>query len=395
MALMAQIASTVRQTDSASDRRHLRRALTLAARGVATTSPNPHVGALVVQRGRVVGEGWHRRAGEAHAEPQALAAAGSRARGATLYVNLEPCAHHGRTPPCVEAILSAGVKRVVIAHRDPDPRTAGRGVESLRAAGVRVEVGVEAERALRLNSWFVVERWEKRPAVTLKWGASLDGKTASSRGESRWITGPQARRDALRLREEHDAILVGVGTVLADDPRLDRRLGSANAPNVRVILDRSLRTPPEAAMFSCPGPVWIFTERPAAGSARRGRRGRPALEARGATIIELVKVTPRAVVRALHARAVQSVLVEGGGTVADAFVRAGLCDRVVAYLAPCLIGGASASSGVAGTGIGRLAARFELEPPQVRRCGADVRLESLRAGFLADALARLAGAESR
>lgn len=361
----------------------MRRALRLAEKGRASTSPNPHVGAVVVRSGAVVGEGFHRRAGEPHAEPQALSAAGPAARGATLYVNLEPCAHQGRTPPCADAVIASGVRRVVIAHLDPDTRTAGAGLDRLAMAGIELELGVEAERALQLNAWFVVQRLEKRPFVTLKWAASLDGKTATRRRESRWISGEPARRQGLQLREEHDAILVGVETALADDPRLDRRLGAAHGPIVRVILDRHLRLSPESRLFEAPGPVWVFTE----ASAGRPQR---ALEARGAQVIQLRKVTPRAVLQRLGRHGVQSVLVEGGGTVAEAFVRAHRVDRVVAFVAPLLIGGREAPSCLAGLGAATLRGATALDVRSVRRVGVDWRVDALRQGFLADALSRLA-----
>jgi diaminohydroxyphosphoribosylaminopyrimidine deaminase/5-amino-6-(5-phosphoribosylamino)uracil reductase len=360
----------------------MRRALTLAAKGRGTTSPNPHVGAVIVRGGEVVGAGFHRRAGEAHAETQALAEAGAGSRGATLYVNLEPCAHQGRTPPCADAVVAAGLRRVVIGHLDPDPRTAGSGMARLTAAGIQVQVGVEAERALELNSWFVVQRLSSRPSVTLKWAASLDGKIATRRRQSRWITGERARRDALRLREEHDAILVGIETALADDPRLDRRLGVAAGPIVRVVLDRRLRLSPTARLFEVPGPVVIFTE---------GAPGAPteALRARGAEVIRLRSVTPKAVLERLARRGVQSVLVEGGGVVAEAFVRADLVDRLVGFVAPLLIGGQEAPTCLSGRGAAALVDATRLEIRSVRRLGADLRVDALRDGFLAEARSRL------
>lgn len=360
----------------------MRRALTLAARGRGTTSPNPHVGAVIVRGGEVVGEGFHRRAGEAHAETQALAVAGAGSRGATLYVNLEPCAHQGRTPPCADAVIAAGLRRVVIGHLDPDPRTSGSGMARLAAAGIRVEVGVEAERALELNSWFVVQRLWSRPSVTLKWAASLDGKIATRGRQSRWITSEQARRQGLRLREEHDAVLVGIETALADDPRLDRRLGVAAGPIVRVVLDRRLRLSPAARLFDVPGPLVVFTESAPDDPTEE-------LRARGAEVIRLRRVTPRAVVERLSRRGVQSVLVEGGGVVAEAFVRAELVDRVVGFVAPLLIGGREAPSCLAGLGAAALADATRLDIRSVRRIGADLRVDALRDGFLADARSRL------
>lgn len=362
----------------------LRRALRLAARGRYTTSPNPRVGAVLVRDGEVVGEGWHRRAGGAHAEAEALAAAGDAARGATLYLNLEPCSHQGRTPPCADALVAAGVARVVACHRDPDPRVAGRGFARLRAAGVEVEVGALAAEAAALNLPFLTTRALARPAVTLKWAMSLDGRIATAGGESQWISGPASRRFALALREEHDAILVGSGTALADDPRLDRRLGLAGAPNLRVVLDRRLRVSPAARLFTVPGEVLIYTE---AESAERTR----ALAAAGAHVVRLPSVEPAAVLADLRGRGVQSVLIEGGAEVHAAFVASGLWDRVEVAAAPLLVGGRSALGPIAGAGAATLAAAPRLERLAIRRRGADVILSGYREGALAELLARLPG----
>ena len=352
------------------------RALALARRGRFTAAPNPKVGAVVVGTGgAVVGEGWHRRAGEPHAEALALARAGAAARGATLYVTLEPCAHFGRTPPCADAVVAAGVARVIASHRDPDPRTAGAGFARLRAAGIAVEIGAGAEEALELNLPYLVWRISGRPSVTLKWAASLDGRIATAAGESRWITGEPARRAGLELREEHDAILVGSGTALADDPRLTRRLGRAGRPNLRVVLDRRLRLPASARLFDEPGPVLVYT-------AAADRERVDALAARGAEVVALPRVEPAAVLAELARRGVQSVLVEGGGTVAAAFVEAGLWDRVAAFVAPRLVGGAAAPAPLAGAGIGRLVEAELLERVRVRRRGPDIEITGMRAGCL-------------
>ncbi|HQR46715.1 MAG TPA: bifunctional diaminohydroxyphosphoribosylaminopyrimidine deaminase/5-amino-6-(5-phosphoribosylamino)uracil reductase RibD, partial [Thermoanaerobaculia bacterium] len=242
------------------------RVLELAARGRYSTSPNPRVGALLVDEGgTVVGEGFHDRAGSSHAEVEALRAAGARARGATLLVNLEPCASYGRTPPCTEALIAAGIRRVVCSLEDPDLRTAGRGVGRLREHGIEVDVGASAEAAARLNETFLLSERERRPFVHLKWAASLDGRIATPGGASKWITGEEARTDALRLREEHDAVLVGAGTVLADDPLLTRRLGLNRSivPHRRLVLDGALRVAPSARVFaSGPGEAWLVTAAP-------------------------------------------------------------------------------------------------------------------------------------
>jgi diaminohydroxyphosphoribosylaminopyrimidine deaminase / 5-amino-6-(5-phosphoribosylamino)uracil reductase len=336
--------------------------------------------------GEVVGRGWHRQVGGPHAEVFALREAGERARGATLYVTLEPCAHHGRTPPCADAVLAAGVARVVACHQDPDPRVAGEGFARLRAGGVEVEVGTLAKEAVRLNLSFLVAALLGRPAVTLKWAMSLDGRIATASGESQWISSPAGRRWALALREEHDAILVGIGTVLADDPRLDRRLGLASSPGLRVVLDRRLRTPPEARLWTVPGPVVIYTESP--GEARRR-----ALEERGARVEALPSVTPAAVLADLHRQGVKSVLVEGGGEVHASFAESGLYDRVQVDCAPRLVGGRTARGPLGGEGFPTLAAAPRLEGFRAEGRGGDLLLSGYREGCLGEILGRVLPAE--
>ncbi len=369
---------------------YLRRALKLAAGGRYRTSPNPMVGALVVQGGEVVGSGWHRQLGGPHAEVEALATAGARAREATLYVTLEPCHHHGRTPPCSEQVLAAGIRRVVACHRDPNPGVRGGGFERLRAAGVEVSCGHLVEQAVRLNWRFLVAAIEQRPAVTVKWAMSLDGRIASAAGESQWISSPGGRRWGLDQRECHDAILVGSETALADDPRLDRRRGRAAGPNVRVVLDRRLRVRPEARMLLVPkgseqdppGEVLIYTES-ADGEARR------ALERRGAMVERLPSVEPAAVLADLYRRGVHSLLVEGGATVAAAFVAAGLYDRVAVDCAPMLLGGERARGPLGGAGF-RLAAAPRLQGLTAGRRGGDLILSGFREGCLPDLYASVA-----
>lgn len=369
---------------SSEPERRLRQALSLAARGRFGVSPNPRVGALVVRDGEVVGSAWHRRAGEPHAEALALAAAGERARGATLYVTLEPCVHTGRTPPCVDAVLASGVARVVACHRDPDPRVAGAGFRRLREAGVEVREGLLVEAACRLNLAFLVSTLEGRPAVTLKWAMSLDGKIATRTRESQWISSPAGRRWGLELREEHDAVLVGSGTALADDPRLDRRLGKAPGPNLRVILDRRLRVRPDAGLFAVPGPVLLYTESPDADGAA-------ALRERGAEVVRLDRVEPASVAADLGARGVRSLLVEGGAGALGAFVTAGLFEEVAVGCAPRLIGGAAAPGPVGGDGVERLADAIDLEALQVGRRGGDIVMRGVRKGCLRDLSASVAG----
>lgn len=320
-----------------------------------------------------MGSGWHHQVGGPHAEIEALREAGERARGATLFVTLEPCAHFGRTPPCADAVIAAGVARVVACHGDPNPKVAGRGFARLRAAGIEVESGFLVEEAVRLNLPFLIDNVLGRPEVTLKWAMSLDGRIATVTGQSQWISSPEGRRWALALREEHDAILVGSGTVLADDPRLDRRLSLAAGPNLRVVLDRRLRTPPEARLFTIEGPVLIYTE-----STDLPRI--EALRERGAQVVTLPTVEPGAVLADLYSRGVQSLLIEGGAEVLASFVASGLYDRVMVDCAPLLIGGKGAPGPLAGEGFAELASAARLEGFETGREGGDVILTAYRAG---------------
>jgi len=354
-----------------------RRVFALAERGRFSASPNPRVGAVLVDDdGAVVGEGFHDRAGGPHAEVEALRAAGERARGATLLVNLEPCASWGRTAPCTEALIGAGVKRVVCSLEDADLRTAGRGIGRLRAHGIDVDVGACAEEAERINEPFLVALRERRPFVHLKWAASLDGRIAASGGTSKWITGEEARNDSLRLREEHDAVLVGAGTVLADDPLLTRRLGLNRSivPHRRLILDGALRVPPAARVFDPGlGEAWLVTARPP---------GEPRLQpfrARGVRVECLPadgegRVDLAALLRLLYGLEVRSLLVEGGGETAWSFLSAGLADRVTAYVAPLLLGGAEAPGPLSGAGFPEPSAGLRTGPLAVDRIGEDLRV---------------------
>ncbi|MEM8933430.1 MAG: bifunctional diaminohydroxyphosphoribosylaminopyrimidine deaminase/5-amino-6-(5-phosphoribosylamino)uracil reductase RibD, partial [Acidobacteriota bacterium] len=303
------------------DRSFLGAALDLAAEGRFTTSPNPNVGAVLVRDGAVVGRGFHRRPGGPHAEIDAFRDAGEAARGATLFVTLEPCDHHGRTPPCSVATIEAGVERVVAIHRDPNPRVDGGGFARLRASGIPVDTldrdDPLVDRAIRLNWRFLVARVRQRPAVTIKWAMSLDGKIATAAGDSQWISSPAGRDWALEQRELHDAIVVGSGTALADDPRLTRRLDLAVGAHTRVVIDRRLRLSAKARIFDETGPVIVYAS-PAIDAARRR-----ALEDRGGEVVLLDPAEPASVVRDLFERGIESVLVEGGGTLAAAFVEAG------------------------------------------------------------------------
>ena len=357
--------------DPELDRRWMREALRLAARGRGRTAPNPMVGAVLVRGGRALASGWHAAAGGPHAEALALARGGGAARGATLYVTLEPCAHWGRTPPCVDAVLAARPARVVVGMRDPDARTAGRGVRRLRAAGIAVEVGVEEAACRELNAGFVSRVLRGRPFTQLKLAASLDGRIATRGGDSRWITGALARARGHALRRAVDAIAIGSGTLLADDPELTARSrGRVVARPLRIAIDSGLRTPPGARMLDPddPGRAWILSARGA--PARRRAR----LERAGARVIEVRArgghLDLRAAWRALGRAGVNDVLVEGGGGLAAALLRARLVDRIHWFSAPLLIGG-DGRPALGPLGVGRLAAALRLARVRARRIGQD------------------------
>ncbi|WP_407276218.1 bifunctional diaminohydroxyphosphoribosylaminopyrimidine deaminase/5-amino-6-(5-phosphoribosylamino)uracil reductase RibD [Halothiobacillus sp. DCM-1] len=329
---------------TAIDQQWMDEALVLAARGLTTTQPNPRVGCVLVRDGSVVGRGFHARAGQPHAEVLALAEAGERARGATAYVTLEPCAHHGRTPPCAPQLATAGVVRVVSAMEDPDPRVAGRGHALLRAAGVEVTTGVRAEAARALNPGFLSRVERGRPWVTLKIAQSLDGRTALANGDSQWITGEAARRDVQFLRARHAAVLTGIDTVLRDDARLNVRLsaeelgieGAVRQP-VRIVLDSGLRLSPFAPLFDVSGAVWLYTQ--AAEPSPRAAE----LQARGAELLPAPYQPGRGldlphILQDLARRGINEVLVEAGGKLSGAFLAAGLVDELILYQAPILLG---------------------------------------------------------
>lgn len=315
-------------------------ALRLAARGLGCVWPNPAVGCLLVNGGRIVGRGWTRPGGRPHAETEALARAGALARGATAYVSLEPCAHHGATAPCSSALIEAGIARAVVSFEDPDARVRGRGIAQLRAAGLQVTTGPCRDQALELNRGFVLRVTEGRPLFTLKLATSLDGRIATGTGDSKWITGEQARARVHLLRARHDAVLVGSGTVLADDPDLRCRLpGMLDRSPVRVVADARLRTPAGARLVrtaeECP--TWIVT------SSRAGPAKRAVLAEAGVAIVEVATteaggVEPVAMARALASRGLTRVLLEGGGSLAASCLRAGLVDRLEWFAAPKIIG---------------------------------------------------------
>jgi diaminohydroxyphosphoribosylaminopyrimidine deaminase/5-amino-6-(5-phosphoribosylamino)uracil reductase len=349
------------------------RALRLAERGRGRTSPNPMVGAVVVRGGRIVGEGWHRQAGGDHAEIAALRAAGDRARGATMVVTLEPCAHTGRTPPCVDALLRAGIRRCVVALRDPHAIVNGRGLRRLRRAGVAVETGLCAEEVGRSLRGYLLAHTEGRPRVTWKVAMTLDGRIADGRRRSRWITGAAARAHAHRLRAGADAVLIGSGTARADDPRLTVRLGrsgrSVRQP-LRVVSDTRLASPEGLRLFGAalgPGTVVACGRRAPLGKRR-------ALEARGVAVWPLAlsggHVSPRALARRLVAAGRHEVLLEGGAALGTSWLRAGLVDRLAIYAAPRVLGaeGLAWCGPLGGLPLGRSPAGRVVERT---RCGED------------------------
>lgn len=370
----------------ASDHRFMAQALRLAEKGLYSTDPNPRVGCVVVKDGKVVGEGWHRRAGEAHAERLALSAAGAAARHATVYVTLEPCAHHGRTPPCADALVEAGVDRVVAAIQDPNPLVAGQGSARLREAGIRAEVGLLAADAEALNPGFLKRMRDGLPFVRCKLAMSLDGRTAMASGESQWITGESARRDVQRLRARSSAVLTGVNTVLADDPSLNVRLdaqtlgytddtGPLRQP-IRVVLDSRLRTPPRARLLMLEGKTLVLCGQAAPSDIAEE------LEAAGATILRQPQLGGRIDLRhALHelaTRGVNEVLIESGPTLAGHALSTGLVDELIIYVAPHLMG--HQARGLAKLDdIQRMAERLAFRFVDTRRVGADLRL-TLRSG---------------
>lgn len=320
----------------------------------------------------MLGSGWHHRAGEPHAEVLALRDAGADAGGATAYVTLEPCAHHGRTPPCSDALIAAGVARVVAAMQDPDPRTAGKGLAALQRAGIGTEVGVMESEARRLNQAYILHRTQGRPFVTYKVGMSMDGRTAAADGSSRWITSDESRRDAHRLRAQTDAICAGIGTVLADDPLLTVRGVRRTGSHLRVVVDSKAQTPVSAKVLTGADPTLIFTTTPGADPAV------VALLGAGAEVVEVSaehngRVALPEVLGRLAERGVLSLLLEGGATLAAEFMRGGFIDRYILYVAPSLIG-ASPTGILNGWAAGSIEDRRRLAISDVRRIGPDLRV---------------------
>ena len=357
----------------AIDVEHMRHALGLAALGTNTSDPNPRVGCVLTRADIVVGEGWHERAGADHAEIRALQAAGSAARGTTAYVTLEPCAAHGRTPPCTQALVAAGVRRVIFAAADPNPRMQG-GAAQLRQAGLEVAGGLLANEARELNPGFFSRLERQRPWVRLKLGASLDGRTALANGASRWITGKQARADAQLYRARSSVVLSGIGTVLADDPALNVRIEGASRQPLRVVLDSTLRAPPGARMFNREGPALILVS---SALPELAARAEPYVRAG----IQVEAVAPAAsggldlgaVLERLAALETNELWVEAGPRLAGAFLAQQLVDELVLYVAPCLLG-ADALPLAYLPPLADLRQRVALRYHEVSRIGDDLRL---------------------
>ena len=359
----------------AADRRFMRLALRQARRGLGRSAPNPAVGAVVVKDGAVIGQGFHALAGSPHAEVHALAAAGEAARGATIYVTLEPCNHHGRTPPCTRAILAAGIARVVYGASDPNPKAQGGG-EFLHRAGLAVRGGVLEEACRAEHRFFLTHVTRRRPHLILKTAATLDGRVAAAGGDSGWVTGPAARREVHRWRDWCDAIALAIGTALADDPQLTCRLKGGRDP-LRVIVDTALRLPPGAKVLDPASPAGCLV----ACGPRPDPARRAALEAAGAQVLPLPlgddgRVDLAALLDELGRRGVTSLLLEGGAGLAWGFVRAGLVDEVMYFFAPKLIGGAAAPGMIGGAGFARMAEALPLGRVRVRRFGDDLCLSA-------------------
>jgi diaminohydroxyphosphoribosylaminopyrimidine deaminase/5-amino-6-(5-phosphoribosylamino)uracil reductase len=357
----------------ADDYRHMARALVLARRGRFSTDPNPRVGCVIVSGGRVLGEGWHRQAGGPHAEIDALERAGEAARGATVYVTLEPCSHQGRTGPCAPVLANAGVARVVAAMEDPNPAVSGDGMRLLQRAGIQVQTGLLEAEARRLNAGFVQRMTRGIPRVIVKTAASLDGRTAMASGESRWITGPDAREDVQRLRASCSAVLTGVGTVLADDPSMNVRssgIDTAGRQPLRVVADSRLRMPPDARMLSLPGRTLIVFA---------GEASNADLEAAGAELLNCPgangQVDLTAMLRALGERQCNDLLVEAGPRLSGAMLSAGLADEIVIYMAPHLMGD-TARGMFTLPGLEKLADRVQLRIRDMRMVGGDLRIRA-------------------
>jgi len=356
-----------------NDEQWMKRALRLAEAGRGRTSPNPVVGAVLVKRGKVVGEGYHAKIGGAHAEIIGLHQAGEKARGAVLYLNLEPCTHYGRTPPCVPQIIKAGVKRVVIGMKDPNPVVNGKGIEALKESGLDVKVGVLGKECRRLNEAFCKYILKKEPFVVLKVAATLDGKIATRNGDSKWISGEASRRFVHKLRDEVDGVLVGIGTVLRDDPLLTARMKEGREP-YRIVLDSRLKIPEEAKVFeNSPLEVILATT----GSAPQDKIER--LEKRGVRVLIIDskegRVNLRSCLSKLGEIGIMNLLVEGGSRVNGSFLDEGLVDKFLLFLSPKLIGDPQSVGIFGGRGVSNLKEAVGLKEIKTKRMGEDIFVE--------------------
>ncbi|MCP3033017.1 bifunctional diaminohydroxyphosphoribosylaminopyrimidine deaminase/5-amino-6-(5-phosphoribosylamino)uracil reductase RibD [Halobacillus sp. A1] len=358
------------------DEKYMQMAIAMAEGTVGQTSPNPSVAAVVVRDNQVVGLGVHVKAGEPHAEVHALKMAGEKAEGAEIYVTLEPCSHYGQTPPCAQAVIDAGIKRAIIASHDPNPKVSGRGIQMMEEAGIEVKTAVLKEKADQLNRAFFHFIQTKRPYVRLKSAISMDGKIATSTGESQWITGVEARLDGHRYRHQSAAILVGVNTVMMDNPKLTTRLEGGGDNPVRIVLDTNLRTPPAAQLIQDPSaPTWIFT-----GAGVTEEQLTPFRNFSHVDIIQFQsdKVDIEEVVDFLGEQKITSLLIEGGATVADAFVRSGHVNEVITYMAPKVIGGEKSLTSVAGEGISSLKNIDRFEFVSSEKIGDDLKIIAVK-----------------
>lgn len=353
------------------DEQYMRQALDIARYAIGRTSPNPMVGAVIVSNGRVVGQGWHRKAGTPHAEIHALQQAGELARGATMYVTLEPCSHHGRTGPCADAVAAAGIKKVVIAMNDPNPLVAGKGIAKLRAAGIEVVEGILAAEAAKLNEIFIKWISTQMPFIAVKSAMSLDGKIAAHTGHSQWITGEKSRERVQQLRDCHDGILVGIGTVLADNPSLTARLSYEGKNPIRIIIDSMARTPLDAKVVTDGLAPTIIVVTPSAPSERVN-----ALRARGAEILSIEskeeRVDLREAFKALAKRDITSILIEGGASINGSIMEEHLADKIYWFIAPKIIGGQRALGPVGGQGVTDVNHAHEFEDLTMEPIGQDI-----------------------
>lgn len=348
--------------------------LDLAKKAIGKTSPNPLVGAVVVKEGEVIGTGYHKKAGDPHAEVYALEEAGENARGATLYINLEPCSHFGRTPPCVEKIISAGIKKVVASHEDPNPKVAGKGFEILKKAGIMVKTGVLEKEAKKLNEGFIKYITAGVPFVTLKAAITLDGKIATKTGASRWITGEKSRGAVHGLRNMSDAILTGIGTVIADDPQLTTRLDEGGRDPIRIIVDSKARTPLEAKILhlDSPAPTIIaVTEKANSENIKK-------LREIGAEVLVIPEKSGQvdliALLKELGNREILNLVVEAGGTLGYSLFAEGLVDKIYCFVAPLIFGGKDAPSFIGGEGIESVSDAWSLEDIEIKRYEEDILL---------------------